>query len=198
MDEDRNDAARATGRLHFAFRAEGLSRHYGGAHQPFASGPRERDAQGKLCDCDCMAYRQYIRGAAFSREPSDAHFSAETKIRSAHWELPLDGNWHEENTSTIVGRSAHGCDREYEDHPGVTHTRGNGTMWLARLNFLLQIWDHCTQRTVREPQQTLTVGGDEPPRWIHWDRGWLPLTREAIRLSYAGIDGSARARGEKE
>lgn len=191
MDEDRNDRESATGRLRSEFEAHGSTRHHAGADQFFAVGPREKDAQGKVCDCDCMTYRQYIRGVAFSRGPGSARFSAETQIGSTHWILPLDGQWHEENTSTIVRRSNRGCWQDYEDHPGVVHTGGNGKMWLARLNFLLQVWDLCTQRAVRESQQTLTVGGDEPPRSIEWDGGWLPLTREAIRRSYAGIDDQA-------
>jgi len=189
MDEHRNDESRATGRLQFVFRAQGLTRHRGAPDQPFAFGPRDKDAQGKVCDCDCMTYRQHIRGVAFRRGPADAHLQAEPQIVSGHRVLPLDAQWHKEDTSTILGRSAHGCEHEYEDHPGVVDTRGNGTMWLARLNFLLQVWDHCTQRAVRESQQTLTIGGDEPPRSIEWDGGWLPLTRDDIRLSYAGIDG---------
>jgi len=188
MDTNENDESAATGRLHFVFAGEGLSRFHGGTQQPFAFGPRNKDDEGKVCDCDCMTYRQHIRGIAFRRGPADTQFQAETQIVSGHRVLPLDGQWHEEDVSTIVGRSAQGCEHEYEDHPGVTDTQGHGTMWLVRLNFLLQVWDRCTQRSVRESQQTLSIGGDEPPRWVHWDGGWRPLTREDLRMSYA-MDG---------
>lgn len=188
MDTNENDVSAATGRLHVAFTGEGLSRFHGGTQQPFAFGTRGKNDEGKVCDCDCMTYRQHIRGVAFRRGPADAAFQAETQIVSGHRVLPLDGQWHEEDVSTIIGRSAQGCEHEYEDHPGVIDAQGNGTMWLVRLNFLLQVWDRCMQRSVRESQQTLSVGGDEPPRWIHWDGGWLPLTREDLRMSYA-MDG---------
>lgn len=190
MDTDRNDASAATGRLQLAFRGEGLSRFHGGTQQPFAFGPRDKDARGKVCDCDCMSYRQHIRGIALRRGLADSAFQAETRITSGHRVLALDGQWHEEDVSTIVGRSAQGCEHEYEDHPGVIDTRGTGTMWLVRLNFLLQVWDRCTQRSLRESKQTLSIGGDEPPRWIHWDGGWGPLNRADLQQSYAS-DGQA-------
>ena len=184
----RNDADKATGLMTISFQGRGKTRFYGGTKQPFAAGERETEAGGKKCDCDCMLYRQWIRAVAFERRPGTTGYQTIPRLTSGAIPngLPANGQWHQEDSPIYSGNcpcrtSYAGCEHQYCDEPGVLNM-ARGTEVLLRYNFNLQIWDICEQRAVDENHLTLTIAGDEAPRAIEWDPGWLPLRRDHISL----------------
>ncbi len=175
MGEHQNDSQAATGLLKFSFKASGKSRFTNGTQQLFSFGKKMKGPNGLRCDCDCMAYRQFIRGIGFFRNPGEP-LQKIGEITSGHSKLPLLEQWQKEDISTIFGKSIFGCERDFEDHPGIESNASVGTDVLVRLNFLLQVWDMCQQKAVKESQQTLTISGDQIPKKMKWEAGSRPLT----------------------
>lgn len=186
----RNNADRATGFMAISFQGRGKTRWYGGTKQPFAAGERET-TDGKVCDCDCLLYRQFIRAVAFQRMSGAAAFQRIATLTSGAIPggLPANSQWHREDSPIYGGQcdcvaNYDGCERRYCDEPGfLSGLRGSEV--LLRYNFLLQVWDMCEQKSVRERRLTLTIAGDAPPRVIEWDPGWLPLSQDHISISAA-------------
>jgi len=183
----RNDANKATGLMTISFQGRGKTRFYGGTKQPFAAGESETEADGKKCDCDCMLYRQVIRAIAFERGPGTTAFQRIQRLASGAIPggLAANGQWQREDTPIYSGdcgcrTSYSGCEHRYCDEPGVLDA--HGSEWLLRYNFNLQIWDICEQKAVDEKHLTLTIAGDEAPRAIEWDPGWLPLRQDHISI----------------
>ncbi|MEL6353625.1 MAG: hypothetical protein AAFR58_18015 [Cyanobacteria bacterium J06627_28] len=181
MATHQNDETAATGLLQIEFKGRGKTRYPSGMQELFSFGKRQFNADEKVCDCDCMMYRQYLRGIAAKRLPGQSQYTPIGQITSGNKVIPADQQWHSEDTSTIQGLSPTGCDLDYEDHPGVYKGAEAGIGVLLRYNFLLQIWDSCQQKAVKESHQTLTIAGDTPPRWIHWDFGLKPLNINNIQ-----------------
>ena len=180
MATHQNDQNAATGLLQIAFKGRGKTRYPHGTQELFAFGKRQRNADGQVCDCDCMIYRQYIRAIAAQRLPGQSTFQPIGQMKSGHRIIPVDQQWHHEDISTIPGYSTHGCERDFEDHPGFDNGTKTGVGVLLRYNFLLQIWDICKQKSVKESHQTLTIAGDTPPRLIRWTPGLKPLNIDDI------------------
>ena len=184
----RNEANKATGLMAISFQGRGKTRFYGGTKQPFAAGERETAPDGKKCDCDCMLYRQFIRAIAFQRPPGTTAFQSIPRLTSGaiRGGLPANGQWHREDAPIYSGdcdciTSYRGCEQRYCDEPGVLNTTP-GTDVLLRYNFNLQVWDVCEQKAVDEKHLTLTIAGDQAPRAIEWDPGWLPLRQDHIAI----------------
>ena len=192
-----NDENQAQGHLKIDFQLRGRTRWRGGSQHYFGRGGWKEKEDGKFCDCDCAVYRQFIRGVAFTRGQGTTDLQKVETIKSGRmWEMPLDGHWHQEGDlehSRRCGSDAtwHGCKRQYCDEPGVAQAAAQGTEILLRYNFLIQIWDLCQEKAVREERRTLTIAGETPPRTIKWDQGWLPLNKNDISALAPGAEEKA-------
>lgn len=176
LGTNENKSDEVTGLMAISFKGQGRTRYPGGYRDVFSFGKRMRNSSGKICDCDCMAYQQFIRGHAYVRSPGHSDFEQVRTFKSATETLPLLPVWQRENISSILGISTHGCERDYEDHPGIETGAAPGYDIRLRYNFLLQIWDICQQKALKESRQTLTISGDTQPRTIKWEPGWQSLS----------------------
>ena len=181
-----NNQNQTQGFLKIDFRGRGRTRWKGGKQHYFGTGGWEK-MDGRVCDCDCMLYRQFIRGVAFSRAQGSTAYQQSATLTSGRTSLPADGQWHQEDAlehSRRCGSEAtwHGCKRQYCDEPGVNAGAANGLEILLRYNFLLQVWDLCQEEAVSEERRTLTIAGDTAPRAVVWDENWLPLRPDHIAI----------------
>ena len=171
-----NDGSVATGQIDVSYKGTDRTRYIddSGTARLFARGKRIKGEDNKTCDCDCMMYRQFLRGVARVKTAGQPDFQPMTQITSGKYTGTLDGSWFEEDVSTICKNPLHGCGRgPCIDRPGITENAAPGTDVLIRYNFLMQVWDRCQKRPIEERKHTLTIRGDTPPRSIEWSDGWL-------------------------
>ena len=74
MATHQNDETAATGLLQIEFKGRGKTRYPSGMQELFSFGKRQFNADDKVCDCDCMMYRQYLRGIAAKRLPGQSKY----------------------------------------------------------------------------------------------------------------------------
>ena len=183
-----NDDSAALGNIDVLYKGIGRTRYIdeSGTARLFARGRRIKSPDKKTCDCDCMMYRQFLRGVAKVKPADQAEFQPVTQITSGKYTRTLDGSWFEEDVSTICQNPLHGCDRgPCVDRPGITENATPGIDVAIRYNFLMQVWDRCQQKAVEEQKHTLTILGNKPPRVIEWKDGWLSLQALNSPLSRA-------------
>ncbi len=179
---DKNDSDMATGKLEVTYEGEGRTKHASDRSQKslFPSGKIQRNENKKICFCDCIHYRQYIRGLGWTGLEHGSANRPILEFRSYNIMLPLDGQWHEELMPKHYKGINQDCNREFKDTPGWTENAKENVPIMLRYNLYLQIWDACQQRELWHNVRTLTVGGSMPPRSILWSSYHQPLTRESI------------------
>ena len=178
-----NDSTIVTGLLKVTYEGEGRTKFASGPSQSiFPKGKIQRNENGKYCFCDCMHYRQYIRGLGWEGSVGgSANRPIVEDMDSYNVDFPLDGQWREEKMSPQNKGINQDCKREFNDSPGITELEnGADRPVMLRYNFYLQIWDACQQRELWHDVRTLTIGGSMPPRSILWSSHHQPLTRESI------------------
>jgi hypothetical protein len=183
----KNNDELVQGSLRINYKAEGKSRyvHQKGTGETkliFARGKRQMTPDGKICNCDCMSYRQYIRAIASVRPLGQSTYQPLKEVGTRGGPIAADQQWHMDDATSIPGEEdVLGCERNFKDNPGVTGGAKAGVGVLLRYNFLHQIWDICQQKPAKEVYQTLTIAGDTPPRIIKWDFGLKPLNLDDIQ-----------------
>jgi hypothetical protein len=191
LETNANDSNQVTGLLQVRFEGEGRTSYTPeNLHEGrlFPVGRVRRAENGKYCFCDCIHYRQYLQGLAWTGPVGGVADQPVAQITSGHRTEQVNGQWYEEDVSTGLHGNVQqvGCQRQFTDTPGVTAGAQVGVPVLLRYNFYLQIWDACQQQELWHDQLALTIGGSTPPRTILWSWQPLPLSRESILADVAG------------